>query len=496
MWKVSQFTVVHSLEDRALPEYAIVFNTFTGACLTVRQVDWDMCISHLEDPAAAESAVAKAIIRLGELGILVPTQQDERRAYDAKFDAARYRPARLHPIFTLTTACNIGCTYCYEHGVAGETMSPQTVRGVCRWMERRITEDGYVDFYPVLFGGEPLLYPKLLLSLMEGCNDVCDWRGAKCVYTSSSNGMLMTRQLAQELAAHRLIHIQISLDGPRVYHDRRRIGKRGQPSFDAALRGIHTALEYMDVTVKVNFDRQNLNAIAALFDELVSDGLHQRIDVKLEAVAQQFAGSTVAHNPEYVIPPESPEMADAYHRLTLEARARDIRVFHGTAHTTPCMFTSDHGVIIGPDGSIYKCISLVGRTEYRVGSVLEDAYDAREYARQMSTVKRLDECFEEKCPYVPVCAGGCAYESIVRTGRYDLRFCTKRNLEAYHFNRQLIRNRQTLEKLGMRALSPEELRRSEITVRESSEASHPACSSCSTSGRSFVPLAALSGTER
>ena len=110
------------------------------------------------------------------------------------------------------------------------------------------------------------------------------------------------------------------------------------------------------------------------------------------------------------------------------------------------MYSSHHGVLIGPEGDIYKCISLVGRPEFKVGSVFLDGYYTEEYKEQMNSYKRLVECFEENCAYTPVCAGGCAYESIVRTGRYDLRFCTKKNLEAYHYKKYLIKYEDQLVK--------------------------------------------------
>jgi radical SAM protein with 4Fe4S-binding SPASM domain len=125
------------------------------------------------------------------------------------------------------------------------------------------------------------------------------------------------------------------------------------------------------------------------------------------------------------------------------------------------MFSSAHGVIIGPDGNIYKCISLVGRDEFSVGNVRDDDYDRPAYDAQLDTMKRIETCFEERCAYVPVCAGGCAYESIVRTGRYELRFCTKDYLAEYHFKRSLVRHRDELEKLGARPLTAADLRAAE-----------------------------------
>jgi len=49
-----------------------------------------------------------------------------------------------------------------------------------------------------------------------------------------------------------------------------------------------------------------------------------------------------------------------------------------------------------------------------------------------------------------VCAGGCAYESAIRTGRHDVRFCTKQYLAEFHYKRNLVRHRHEHEKLVRR----------------------------------------------
>lgn len=458
MWKLSQFTVARNLAERGLAEHVLVFNTASHKSLSAKVGEWHRILCALEAPEQAGPEVQAAISRLARLQMVVERTVDERARWSAHFEETRRHPPRIYPILAVTTACNIGCTYCYEEGVDGKTMRAEVVAGVLRWLERRIVDNGVREIYPALFGGEPMLYPKLLFALMDGLAEISARHGTRHGFACSSNGTLLDEALTAELARRGLTQIQISLDGPPEIHDTRRVGKRCEPTFEASLAGIRVARAHIrNVTLKVNFDRQNRPAIPALFDRLADEGLAEQVDVKLEAVAFQFSDSATVHDRGLVIPPEDAEMAHTYLQLTLEAERRGFRVRRDTAHVTPCMFSSEHGVIIGPDGSIYKCISLVGRTEYRVGTVLDDDYDAPEYARQMDTLKRLDECFDEACPYVPVCAGGCAYESLVRTGRYDLRFCTKEYLAEYHFKRNLMQHRALLEKLGMKALEPADL---------------------------------------
>lgn len=450
MLKLSQYTVVRSLSEYGLSSHLLVFNTNNARSLAVKCDDWRRITDRLAGSGDCDEQADIAISKLSSLGYLVNFDTDECSAFVDRFDQIRYHPRRIYPIFAMTTACNIGCTYCYEAGVTGHTMTPAVITAITNWVRRRIIDDGIQEIYPSLFGGEPLLFPHLLFLLMDNLNDLAQKHRVKCEFSSSSNGMLLKEDLARDLARRGLTQIQISLDGPEEIHNQRRGGKRGEPSFDETLRGIHVAAQFIrNVTLKVNFDRHNLSHISSLFKRLAAEGLADRLDVKFETIALQFPDSKVSHCKDHVIPPESTELSSAYIGLMRLAQQFGMKVRKDTAHTTPCMFSSHHGILVGPEGNIYKCISLVGRPDFRVGTVFEDGYDDEEYSRQMNVVKRLGDCFEEKCPYIPVCGGGCSYESIVRTGSYDMRFCTKEYLADFHFKRHLMKHHADLVKFGM-----------------------------------------------
>src|SRR5215467_12502809 len=98
MWKISQYTVARSLEDRGLPQQLLVFNTFTSRSLTVRRDDWRQIEQALTDPANALPEVRDAVAKLAKFGIIVDEKEDEQRRWSASFNEARYAPPRIYPI--------------------------------------------------------------------------------------------------------------------------------------------------------------------------------------------------------------------------------------------------------------------------------------------------------------------------------------------------------------------------------------------------------------
>lgn len=494
MLKVSDLTVTRDLSDWGMPGQLLVFNTETGRSFTVADRDWARIVEGAKAYGESSPELRTTIRKLAVSRYLVSQNEDEIARAVQNFEDKRRHPPRIFPLLTVTTACNIACTYCYEEGIKSQHMNDEVVDAVVAWLERRVVEDGITEINPGLFGGEPLMRPKTLLRLMDRFNAMMESHGASGYFYCSTNGVLLTDELAARLSARGLKQIQISLDGPAHIHDLRRKGHKDQPSFEESLRALHIAVEHFEsVTLKVNFDRQNVGYFAQLFDEVIAAGLRDRVDVKLEAIAAQLEGSSVAHDPDYPIPPESPEMANAYTGGWKIARDKGFRVDGSTAHTTPCMFTSEHGVIIGSDGSLYKCISMVGRPEVAVGTVFREQYDPA-YERQMNATKRISECVEERCSYLPVCAGGCAYESVVRTGSYEPRYCTKDALAEFHFKKHLVRHEKALVRRGMRPLDATD----DFPVRLRDSLPAPsvggACGGCpgsggpASGGATFIPL--------
>src|SRR2546426_11519762 len=123
MLKLCQFTVVHDLADRNLPDHSLVFNTATRSCLVVKSADWDRIVAALPatEPELVLPSVQRAVSQLRATGFVVDSGRDERAAWGRDFDSMRYGRRSLFPLIAVTTACNNGCTCCYEEAVAYET---------------------------------------------------------------------------------------------------------------------------------------------------------------------------------------------------------------------------------------------------------------------------------------------------------------------------------------------------------------------------------------
>ena len=169
----------------------------------------------------------------------------------------------LRPIvvWNVTQRCNLNCAHCYMDA------SDRSARGELTTAEARAFIDDVAAMgSPVLLfsGGEPLLRPDL----MElGRHAVA--RGLRAVI--SSNGTLVTSELAREIADVGFSYVGVSIDGKPHTHDAFR---RKQGAFDAAVAGIANCLAAgVKAGVRLTLNRRNAADLDAVLDLVEREGI-------------------------------------------------------------------------------------------------------------------------------------------------------------------------------------------------------------------------------
>ncbi|MBN1294390.1 MAG: 12,18-didecarboxysiroheme deacetylase [Candidatus Latescibacteria bacterium] len=164
-------------------------------------------------------------------------------------------------ILNITKRCNLKCVHCYagsNDGLASSEMSTDELLHVI---------DDLADFGSpvVLFsGGEPLLHPGIVRLADHAVKS-----GMRAVI--STNGTLITSQLAEELAQIGLSYIGISLDGTREIHDRFR-GVTG--AFDQTIQGLRIAANAgIKTGVRFTVTKRNVEAVPEIFDLLEQENI-------------------------------------------------------------------------------------------------------------------------------------------------------------------------------------------------------------------------------
>ena len=209
-------------------------------------------------------------------------------------------------VWNMTRTCNLNCVHCYSQSKNLQYNNELTLE------EGKAFIDDISSFgSPVMLfsGGEPLMHPHFL--------DLCFYaksKGMRAVI--STNGTLITKELAKELKKVGLSYVGISLDGLESVHDRFR-GKKG--AFREAIEGINYAKEAgIKVGLRFTINKRNAQEIPGIFKLLEEENIPRVCFYHLV-----YAGRGTKLMEEDSSHEETRQTVDAILELTKEVYSRD-----------------------------------------------------------------------------------------------------------------------------------------------------------------------------
>jgi uncharacterized protein len=187
--------------------------------------------------------------------------------------------------------CNLDCKYCFY--LEKEALYPEADK----WAMREEVLDSYVRQYieahdtPMVSfawqGGEPTLlgvdYFRKLVAIQKKYAN-----GKRIENGFQTNGVLLNDAWA-ELFRENSFLVGLSIDGPRELHDRYRVDKGGQPTFDRVMRGMETLKRNgVDFNTLTTVNQGNADAALEVYRFLKENGSgYMQFIPIVERVAQQ-----------------------------------------------------------------------------------------------------------------------------------------------------------------------------------------------------------------
>jgi uncharacterized protein len=414
--RLSRYLKIYPCPDT--PDYLILYSTRRAAVLRVPEKTMQQI-----DEGTLPEVYREALVRYG---ILVPDLAREREELLGRFDEANRKSRRFTAIVVLNLDCNLACGYCFEEGVRGKSaMSAETADRLVEMIEREHIAMGRkvsLDFY----GGEPLLSVELIRSISQRLRKSCVENGLPFEFSLVTNGTLLTRPLALELAGLGMKGAKITLDGPREVHNLSRPYVSGNGSFDTIVANIQQVWNIIEVQVGGNFTRENYREFPRLLDHLLAVGITPD---KVKTVQFNQVTGRVGNG---VIPDYSSTCNCTDEEWVCEATVflRDEILRRGFPTSKPgpvgCMVEFANDLVVNVDGAIYKCPAFVGREGFAVGSLRSGIINSGSVYNQGCW--KIEECLE--CAYLPQCFGGCCFLRYLRDGDITGVDCWKGFLDA------------------------------------------------------------------
>ncbi len=338
----------------------------------------------------------------------------------------------LHVVMP-TYECNLQCPYCFERHLYRKdvkwktTMDEKTVDCL---FEAVLSLDSETEGEKciVFYGGEPLQVKNY--SIIEYILKKGDELGYSFkVVTNGADFYHFVPLLSQ----FNILKTQITIDGPREVHDRRRFRKGGKGTFDDIVRGIDLALDYdLPVGIRINVDSANMGHLPEFAEYYREKGWYP----KVYAFATNVHGAECTSYSSLISVEEfTKELID----LFLTDERMDVlfqtfrypnvlleHLFAGEPFKPRFWACGSHTSIFIYDavGDIYPCYEAVGEEVHKVGEYkpvlkFNDRFDHW----RKRTVFTIPECKE--CNLAFFCGGGCAHRAYDAAGSIYSPMCDK-----------------------------------------------------------------------
>jgi uncharacterized protein len=347
-------------------------------------------------------------------------------------DVDRATPRLRLLVLQPTPFCNINCSYCYlPNRSVRARMSLATLDLICRRVFEGACLDRRLDV--AWHGGEPLTVP---LSWYE---DALALMAERCPATVQlehlfqTNGLLLNANWAR-FFARTDAKVGLSIDGPPEFHDARRRTRRGDGTFDGAMRAVRLlqdqGLSFHVITV---LTEHALDYPDRLFDFYVANGIRE-VGFNIEEIEGVNANSSFMGSG---METKFREFIRRFFRLVWAAPGQlKVREFESAI----ALLLSDEPVrdeqnlpfailSVGHDGTMSTFSpELLGMRHSRfrgftfghvaTHSLADLAHDALYRAINSEIRQGVDACRRD-CKYFRWCGGGAPANKLFEMGRFD-----------------------------------------------------------------------------
>lgn len=326
-------------------------------------------------------------------------------------------------VLTLTTGCNLGCTYCYREDLTtpnkATVMAEATATRAIDLLFKEST--GYERVNVVFFGGEPTTRFPSIQALVAYAETEAEKLCKKVDFSLTTNASLLTDEMIAFFHTHHF-GISVSMDGDEEIHDRYRItigGKGTHKQVSKNVRRLLAGHTSRPVGARVTLSGGNTEVTR----------IYRHLHDELGFAEVGFAPATASKDsPLGLDGREMRTVLDAMKALGLEyttAAKRGFRhgfsnmnqmmqdLFSGTRKTLPC--GAGVGLLaVSAEGQLALCHRFTGTSFPSFGDV-NTGIAQKDLSAFLTEAQRLHPACQE-CSARSICAGGCYHEAYVRDG--------------------------------------------------------------------------------
>lgn len=406
---------VHCIPDKLNDSWLIV-NLMTNAVMRVPNADFSTAYAVLsrEIPDDRMTDVERSyMIVFEENGFLIDSSIDEIGVLERQYWRNKHSPQFASVAIVTGLQCNLRCTYCYQDHV-DEYVSESDAHRIKQNIIKRISDNSELSkLHITWWGGEPLLNTAPIKIIAPDVINLCNDRGITYTSYISTNGVLLNNDNCDLLHKNKVGLLQITIDGPRRFHDKQRPRVGGQPTYDAIFRGLSNVRsrwgEERVIRLRVNvaaFETECAEEWDNFFNDL--DPFHNLISLSFhKTIASDFLREDeTLDNEDYK--KFQKEIVSQYetrfHFSNFSGGAERLR----TPGSLFCGAIHDNNMIVLPGNRLTKCTAGFHKRDKDYGFLGLNGEEI--VSNEINSWKQYspfnhDLC--KSCDVLPTCMGGC-----------------------------------------------------------------------------------------
>ncbi len=380
-------------------DYSVVYNAFmdSAAIVTAREAEFIR---------TCDRSLGIHYTKIDDFknkGFIIDANQNELSILKVEYLKSKFDTKLLSVVIVPTYQCNLDCACCYEklsYSMADYTiMNEQVQDSIYNWIKSKLPGVETLEIF--WHGGEPLVALDVVRRLGGMLKQLAEEHNIAFVSEMSTNGYLFTDSVARELKDLGITRYKMSIDGCRENHDDRKRHKDGSATYDTILGNIEKSIKYVDeIDLRINVDKEDLGDAYKLMNILEEKGLSDKVIPRLgkprdfaaqrndkHFTKEEFGCEAVYYSLRQGIGPKEFSRKDCF-----------------------CLVNQLHSIIVDGHGTLFKCVSDTGDGQssgkLKIDGTIE--YNKNFYAHVINNPLENDGC--EKCPYLPLCVGECAFD--------------------------------------------------------------------------------------
>jgi uncharacterized protein len=419
-YKLSKY--IHIIQNsEILNDNTIIYSTRTGISIEIKSKLYAK-ISEIK----LDDIPNNILVKLIQMEVYVPDGTDELQEILTNNIEANVDKDKRVLSYTIQPSgnCQLGCHYCGQLHT-NKTMNNDVLNQFYDRISKKCEElkDTIQTLHITWYGGEPLTGLSSLSGLSVKLIELA--KKYKVFYSSKiiTNGLNLKYTLFEKLVNDfRITDFQITIDGMKDFHDKRRMLKSGEDSFDIIVKNIQNIVQSelyrenkkVNINIRCNVDSENKDNVLDFIDFLKENEILPHASFYIAAIHDW--GDNKATLKGISIQDFADLEIDVYFKLhEINCLTRKTIVPERT--TFPCMVVSQTSEVFDAFGNVSTCWEVpytpaYDNTKYYSGNITKEDNVSTKDAPMRNWFNEIptNDSWCKSCKFLPLCGGACPKE--------------------------------------------------------------------------------------